>query len=153
MDLSGLDRLQPRISRDPLEKQEVSLALESQLENLGEMNQQLTKIRESTALTSRVNDIRYVEKLESIADSLLNAITSNSDLLDQSVQLMLRKGDLRKVKDLTDAVYSILSIREKLLGFDGTRTSNNSKRKLRLQVVWKNDDSGGGGVNIEADEP
>jgi hypothetical protein len=149
--ISRLNPLQEMAEITPEKETDKALAVHEQIDSLAELSQQLQVLRERVAVEARRNDLEYVTKLDTIARTVLGTLADNTDMLRDAVLKMLDKGEIKRLKELMQALDLVVADRERLLGFDETR-GQMSKRKLRLQVVWKGTDGSSTGISVEADE-
>lgn len=121
--------------------------LKDELGDLNELNKQLDLLRRGVAVDSRRKDLLYIRKLDVVIDTVLSGIIDNQKELLSAINKMLKKGDMRGMKDLMVAFGVAVDKRESLLGFDETR--HMKKRRMNLKVVFKGADGSQAGVSVE----
>lgn len=153
---TAVDILLPEVS-DPVKSGvEQSLQWEAQMEKMATLANELEERRQMTALAEREKDLEYVEKLDRLLDSFLTALSEvmeeeNGETLKNTLRQALEKGRLNQIKEMVLAMLAIpMDKREALLGFDDTRQKKKGGR-MKLEVVWQNNDGNQCGVRVEAD--
>ena len=133
----------------PDQEEDVALRVREEVDSLAVMMKQLSELRQVVSLEARKTDLEQIQKIGKITGTLLDIVVDNYENIREAMSEALKKGNLRALKDISEAIQRMAEVREMLLGFDETRQAQ-SKRKMRLQVVWKGTDGSSGGLNIEA---
>ncbi|MFA5629805.1 MAG: hypothetical protein WC958_06165 [Dehalococcoidales bacterium] len=131
----------------PAEEQDKIIEAKSQIENLADLSVQLRESRKMAAYEARVKDLSLLKNMEVFMDTVLVTMAENTSLLQAAIKEMLKKKDMVGLSKLMLAFKMTQEAREQILGFDETRLQ--SKKKLKLQVVWKDAQGNAGGVNLE----
>jgi len=125
------------------------------MEKLATLANELEERRQEVALTERERDIEYIERMDDMLRSFLNAfaevLQEGEITLKESIKKALENGRFDRIRDMMVAMLGIpMDKREALLSFDETRQKKKGGR-MKLEVVWKNNTGEQCGVRVEAD--
>jgi hypothetical protein len=127
-----------------------------QMESLAQMAIDLAKRREEMSLRARKQDIEYVEKLDTLVKTVLDALISEDSVKAFAAQIpkLIADGQLQKLTSIMTSLGIAIDKREMFLSFDQTRAGagGKNKSKLKLNLLWKGGDGEPMGVQAEVTE-
>jgi len=109
--------------------------------------QELEKRREVQALEARLKDLRYIQKLDEVSETILNVLLEDDRLTNYLVKA-LDSGNVRAIQHILVSLGVTLDKREKLLGYDETRAAQT--KKTQFKVLFKGADGSQAGVSVES---
>ncbi len=129
------------------QKQNTALAkVERDVEIIDLSKQELEKRREVQALEARMKDLRYIQKLDEVSETILNVLLEDDRLTNYLVKA-LDSGNVRAIQHILVSLGVTLDKREKLLGYDETRAAQT--KKTQFKVLFKGADGSQAGVSVE----
>ena len=121
--------------------------VERDVEIIDLSKQELEKRREVQALEARLKDLRYIQKLDEVSETILNVLLEDDRLTNYLVKA-LDSGNVRAIQHIMVALGVTLDKREKLLGYDETRAAQT--KKTQFKVLFKGADGSQAGVSVES---
>ena len=109
--------------------------------------QELEKRREVLALEARLKDLRYIQKLDEVSETILDVLLED-DRLTNYLKKALDSGNVRAIQHILVSLGVTLDKREKLLGYDETRAAQT--KKTQFKVLFKGADGSQAGVSVES---
>jgi len=140
------------IAISPETEVEKKIEMQEKIETLAELSQKLSALQERAGIEAKIKDIKFVQKMDEFAELILDALTEEKETLKTAIKNMIITGNMTKLRELMTAFGITVDKREQLLSFDQSRAANRSKRKLKLQVVWRNNDGDTSAVQAEVEE-
>lgn len=131
-------------------KKQNSVALarvERDVATIDQSKQELEKRREVQALEARMKDLRYIQKLDEVSETILNVLLEDDRLANYLVKA-LDSGNVRAIQHILVSLGVTLDKREKLLGYDETRLKQT--KKTQFKVLFKGADGSQAGVSVES---
>lgn len=121
-------------------------------ETLAEVVQQFEQLREIASAMGKKNDIYHVSKIDTYLQEVLDIIVSDEALagLQGNVIEKFKTGDLREIRALMQTVKEIAETKDLLSqSFDEGRSGGGQKKKLKLELAFKNSDGSMVGAKAE----
>jgi|BioPla2DNA2_1021312.scaffolds.fasta_scaffold128426_2 hypothetical protein len=131
-------------------KKQNSVALarvERDVATIDQSKQELEKRREVLALEARLKDLRYIQKLDEVSETILDVLLED-DRLTNYLKKALDSGNVRAIQHILVSLGVTLDKREKLLGYDETRAAQT--KKTQFKVLFKGADGSQAGVSVES---
>jgi adenine-specific DNA methylase len=120
------------------------------IESLNKLTTELEEKRQFSTVESRLKDLQYVEKIEEFLDIVMDAMTCDPALLKKGIQDMIAAGKMDKLQSLLTSLGIAMDKRSMALQvFDDARENAGSKKKIKLNLMWKQGEDGTQGIQAE----
>ena len=103
-------------------------------QTIDQSKQELEKRREVLALEARLKDLRYIQKLDEVSETILDVLLED-DRLTNYLKKALDSGNVRAIQHILVSLGVTLDKREKLLGYDETRAAQTKKTQFKLSLI------------------
>jgi hypothetical protein len=135
------------VMKTPEAEIEQGLVIQEETESLTAQMQVLQGLRQQVMVQSKRKDLEVISKTEQLQDIILDSLIKCAGHLESSIEKMVKKANAKELRELTMMLKLINEIRADALGFDETR--GGGKKKMKLQVAFKNSDGSQVGVSLE----
>lgn len=128
---------------EPIEETIEKIQLEGKTETLAEVVRQFEQLREIAVALGKKNDIYHVTRIDMYLGEVLDVITSPDAIsgLTQNIIRTMGSGDLREIRALIQTVKDLAETKDLLSqSFDDGRGVGGQKRRMKLEVAFKNSD-------------